>query len=73
MSFFEKYEFKRLLNKFARKDFPIKKEDNQEYRPVDMNEETVISVKRAEEIIKSIQEKGIFSLKTVGSVSDSLS
>lgn len=72
LPFFEKYEFKSLINKFAAPASLITKENKPEYEAFDFETETVVSAERAEEVIEEIKKKGNFSLKTVGSSQDSL-
>ncbi|MDR2426271.1 MAG: DNA polymerase I [Endomicrobium sp.] len=76
LSFFKKYEFNSLIDKFCgktgEKELSAKKEEIREDEYGDIQTETVTSSRRAAEVAKEIEESGIFALKTVGSSADSL-
>ncbi|MDR0617448.1 MAG: DNA polymerase I [Endomicrobium sp.] len=76
ISFFEKYEFKSLIEKVSPKVNSNMKsnqeKDSQLNNSFEISFEVVSSIQKATEIASLIQETKIFSLKTVTSLQDSL-
>ncbi|MCL1972640.1 MAG: DNA polymerase I [Endomicrobia bacterium] len=72
LPFFEKYEFKSLISKFGDKSVSHQKEEKHEHNHQEMKAEIVSSSGRLKELVKEIEKSGIFAVKTVGSLKDSL-